>query len=1176
MSGRGRTGIAEASELGACRGRVLGYNAPVMRTLRRNAQDQRRFLGSTTTALIAIGALKLVFPSGLLADEPSYEEIVREGEPVAYWRFSEKTKAVRPVNGPRPARYPAFTKSNRAAFFSGSGEVITVADPGKKSDFDFDLGDTISIEAWVSPDAITDGMQRYIVGKGRTNRAGFARENQNWSLRLRGAGGTARLSFLFRDRDNRPPGHPAHQSDWHRWTSTNGIEIASGWHHVLLSYTFGRSASVRAYIDGVETKGMWDLGGASDEAPVVDDDEVWIGSSLGRSPTTTFVGGIDEVAIYRRALSIDEIRRRVKIDSKIPVPRKIVSDPHVPPTDLPSGAVRAGVFEGIHDRKSWQRDAPPEKTEEFDQRAFAFVDVPHKYTTSGVRVDRSNPYLLSASGICRLPPGKYRFLLRSFSSARLWIDGKKIAETRFQTRNADGHEAVPDVPAVAHPTLRPLPPGHAEKLVHIDLAKNDRKNHARWIRLDAVIGGKGLRQETGELVAAYSRDEGPFVVLSPTSEFALDDESWDIYRDETRLVSANRNRESRNRQNAHESEYWTKRHEFAREYVKSGDPIPGVDMNGRSASEVIDALIDVRLRGEGVEPAEEIDDAAFLRRTSLDLRGTIPTPEEVLAFELDKSKDRRAHWIDRLLDDPSWADHWVGYWQDVLAENPGILKPKLNNSGPFRWCIHESFLDNKPIDRFVTELVMMEGSKYGGGPKGFELATQNDVPMAAKAHILGTAFLGVEMKCARCHDAPFHPWRQHDLFSVAAMLKRKDQSVPKSSSVPRSKEELEEMMVEVTLAPGSKVKPSWPFANIAPERPDASLLRNSKDPREQLAAIITGPQNPRFAKVIANRLWKRYLGYGFVEPVDDWNLESASHPELLEFLARELTTNGYDLKHLARVIVSSKTYARAPQPDVSGGDPSRVPDPEERLFRGPIRRRLTAEQVVDSLFAAVGKPLDSEELNLDVDGRRPITAFLNLGTPRRAWEFTSLSNERDRPALSMPVAQSITDVLKAFGWRETRQDPITVREETPTVIQPLLIANGTVAHRVSTLSDGATITELAMRDIPLDQFIDGVFSRLLTRAPSKTERELFTELLEPGYSVRFRELPSGARKKKARRHAVSWSNHLHADATRIKMEMEAAARAGDPPTDRLVEDWRARAEDMVWALINSPEFLFVP
>ena len=148
-----------------------------------------------------------------------------------------------------------------------------------------------------------------------------------------------------------------------------------------------------------------------------------------------------------------------------------------------------------------------------------------------------------------------------------------------------------------------------------------------------------------------------------------------------------------------------------------------------------------------------------------------------------------------------WADHWTSYWQDVLAENPNIVNPTLNNTGPFRWWIHESLIDNKPMDRFVTELIMMEGSRFYGGPAGFSIASQNDVPLAAKAHILGQALLGIQMQCARCHDAPFHDVTQKDLFSIAAMLKRNDENVPRTSTVTVS-ENGPVPNVPITLKPG--------------------------------------------------------------------------------------------------------------------------------------------------------------------------------------------------------------------------------------------------------------------------------------------------------------------------------------------------------------------------------------
>src|SRR4026208_864225 len=234
-----------------------------------------------------------------------------------------------------------------------------------------------------------------------------------------------------------------------------------------------------------------------------------------------------------------------------------------------------------------------------------------------------------------------------------------------------------------------------------------------------------------------------------------------------------------------------------------------------------------------------------------------------------------------------------------------------NNTAPFRWWIHEAFADNKPMDRFATELVLMEGSGYYGGPAGLGLGSENDVPMAQKAQIIAQAFMGMQMQCARCHDAPYHDFKQKDLFSLAAMLKREPQLVPLSSSIPTNANIVIGRVVNVTLKPGSKVEPAWPFHSVMADALPDGVLRDANEPRERLAALITDPRNERFAKVIVNRLWKRYLGWGIVEPVDDWETAKPSHPDVPRYLADELVTHDYDLKHVARLILNSQTYQRA-------------------------------------------------------------------------------------------------------------------------------------------------------------------------------------------------------------------------------------------------------------------------
>jgi mono/diheme cytochrome c family protein len=570
-------------------------------------------------------------------------------------------------------------------------------------------------------------------------------------------------------------------------------------------------------------------------------------------------------------------------------------------------------------------------------------------------------------------------------------------------------------------------------------------------------------------------------------------------------------------------------------------------------------------------------DEAFLRRLYLDTIGLPPTPNEAKAFLTDTHPNKRLKLIDKLLADERCADHAMSEWLDVLAENPTLINASLNSTGPFRWFLHDALRDNKALDRMVTELLMMRGDAAHGGSAGFAQAAENDAPFAAKGHIVAAAFLGIELQCARCHDSPYHSTTQRDLFSLAAMLERKAVTVPKSSRVPAAffEKKTRESLIRVTLKPDEQVMPEWPFAGVTGVAESAEidrLVEDPKDSRERLAALITAPENLRFPRVMVNRIWKRLMGAGFVEPVEDWEGHDASHPELLDWLAAELLIAKYDVRHIIRLIVTSEAYQREP-----GVEKLASAGAGERFFNAPTRRRLTAEQIVDTLHAAAGVAIDSEPMTFIHNGAKTLQTRQDLGYPRRGWMFASLNNERDRPSLALPRAQAVANVLEAFGWNGSRQKPVFKRETEPNMLQPGILENGILTQSLSRASWKSEMANLAVEATSPDSLLEQLFLRFLSRLPLPSERDSllpeltvgFDKRLTPPDQIKEPVLPEPLR-------LVTWLNHVMADANTIQQENENRVQQGPSPDPRLRPEWREVYEDIIWSLINDRDFVWMP
>jgi hypothetical protein len=429
------------------------------------------------------------------------------------------------------------------------------------------------------------------------------------------------------------------------------------------------------------------------------------------------------------------------------------------------------------------------------------------------------------------------------------------------------------------------------------------------------------------------------------------------------------------------------------------NPKPGFAWKQLPQNNYIDQFIDAKLKRLKIQPSPAVDDAAFLRRVSEDLTGLPPTPQEIRAFLADPAPAgvKRGKEIDRLMARPSFVDHWTLKWGDLLQVNRKYLGDKA--AWEFREWIRQSIAANKPYDQFVRELLTSRGSSDDNPAANYFRVTRDPKPTMEKTT---QVFLGVRMVCTQCHDHPFERWTQNQYYEMTSFFstvglrpgfesgeeivfdKRDDFDVrhPKDDRVMKPK-----FLVAATIA------------SVAP-----APLPDGANRRQALADWITSKENPFFAKSMANRMWSYFLGKGIIDPVDDIR---ASNPPVNEPLLNALTSDfkdhGYDLKHLIRTIVMSRTYQ-------AGIETNEWNQTDQVNFSHAVPRRLNAEQLMDALTQATGVRPDFPEVPPDTtaeefpDPHVGKDGFLDLfGRPQRE---SACECER-KTELSLPQALNL-------------------------------------------------------------------------------------------------------------------------------------------------------------------------
>ncbi len=469
----------------------------------------------------------------------------------------------------------------------------------------------------------------------------------------------------------------------------------------------------------------------------------------------------------------------------------------------------------------------------------------------------------------------------------------------------------------------------------------------------------------------------------------------------------------------------------------------------------IDRILDAHLRETATPPPETLGDAAFYRRLSYDLIGLPPSPEALEAFCDDPSPRKRDALVERLLArDVAYAEHWMTFWNDLLRNaysGTGFID---GGRKQITGWLYKALLENKAYDRFVRELISptpaSEGFIRGIKWRGEVNASQQREIQFSQS--ISQVFLGINMKCASCHDSFIDRWTLDEAYGLAAVYAQEPLQINRCDK-----------------PTGRTATPAWIFPELG------QLDPNAEQPQRltQLADLMTHPDNGRLARTIVNRLWHRMMGRGIVHPVDamqtqPWNAD------LLDYLAVHLVDNDYDLKATLRLIATSAAYqSRA----------AVIEEPQASEYRGPLVKRMTAEQYLDSIWSLADTWPEPDKHAFERDGRQ------QGGQLAAVLEVSEANEWGDRPLRSVFTPPSS---LQRILGRPSREQVVAERPTRVTTLEAITLANGdALANHLNRVADEIS---KGPSDDPAG-LVERTYLALLSRRPTVSERSIAIDLL---------------------------------------------------------------------------------
>jgi len=486
----------------------------------------------------------------------------------------------------------------------------------------------------------------------------------------------------------------------------------------------------------------------------------------------------------------------------------------------------------------------------------------------------------------------------------------------------------------------------------------------------------------------------------------------------------------------------------------------------RGRNNFIDDHVFAKLSALNIEPSGLCDDAEFCRRAFLDAIGTLPTPEEARTFLADKRADKRARLIDALLERPEFLDTWALFLGDLLQNRKERDHDVRGAKGvrSFHDFLRKQVAANRPWDELARDVLTVRGPSDANPAVGYYIVTVGEHGEPDRSEVVASvaqSFLGTRVGCAQCHNHPLEKYTQDDYYHFAAFfsrvkLERRD---PKQGPT---------TLFVGTRDPNQAKQPvgvSQPrtgqFMKPQPLDRSAVDVKPGDDPRVTLAAWITDPKNEYFSGAMVNRVWRHYLGVGLVEPVDDLRASNPpSNPELWAALNEEFVGHKFDMKHLMRVILNSRTYQLT-----SATRPGNATD--TRFYSHYFARRLPAEVLLDAISQGTGVPDN----------------FAGYPAGMRA--------------LQLPDPTLKSYFLTLFGRSERVTACACERSGEVTMPQLLHLQNGDDVAQKLRSGDGRLAALLKEKKTDA-QLTEELFLATLSRPPSAKETEAVTKALGDG------------------------------------------------------------------------------